>query len=222
MPTRSWRCSDPPGWRPDAIELDDGREGGYRWRDLAEIAGRQRGRPVRTIALPWALLWPAAAGLALGGAALRRAPRLSPGKLRELFHADWVARPPTGPALQGWAPRTTFEEGFALTMAWYRHSSDGSEAAWVQERSDRDAMTDEANALFRDLCTILERYAPEGVELTPSTELSGDLNINSVAAMDMIMEIEDKFGIDIPMNLVSDLRNLQDLVDVVKQQIEGR
>jgi acyl carrier protein len=83
-------------------------------------------------------------------------------------------------------------------------------------------MNDEANALYRDLCTILERYAPEGVDLTPSTELSGDLNIDSVTAMDMIMEIEDKFGIDIPMNLVSDLRNLQDLVDVVKQQIEGR
>jgi len=83
-------------------------------------------------------------------------------------------------------------------------------------------MSDEAAALYRDLCTILERYAPAGVELTPTTELSGDLNIDSVTAMDMIMEIEDKFGIDIPMNLVSDLRNLQDLVDVVKQQIEGR
>ena len=75
---------------------------------------------------------------------------------------------------------------------------------------------------IRDLCAILEKYAPAEVELTPATELSGDLNINSVAAMDLIMEIEDKFGIDIPMNLVSDLRNLQDLVDVVRQQIEGR
>ena len=78
------------------------------------------------------------------------------------------------------------------------------------------------NALFRDLCAILERYAPAGVELTPATELSGDLNIDSVGAMDLIMEIEDKFGIDIPMNLVSDLRSLQDLLDVVRQQIEGR
>ena len=78
------------------------------------------------------------------------------------------------------------------------------------------------NALLRDLCAIRERYAPAGGELTPATELSGDLNIDSVAAMDLIMEIEDKFGIDIPMNLVSDLRSLQDLLDVVRQQIEGR
>jgi acyl carrier protein len=40
--------------------------------------------------------------------------------------------------------------------------------------------------------------------------------------MDLIMEIEDKFGIDIPINLLSDLRNLQDLLDVVRQQTERR
>ena len=83
-------------------------------------------------------------------------------------------------------------------------------------------MTVESDALYRDLCAILERYAPAQVALTPATELSGDLNIDSVAAMDLIMEIEDKFGIDIPMNLVSDLRTFQDLVNVVRQQIEGR
>ena len=76
--------------------------------------------------------------------------------------------------------------------------------------------------LFREICALLERYRPAGVELAPSTELSGELNIDSVAAMDLIMEIEDKFGIDIPMNLVSDLRNLGDLLEVVRQQIEGR
>jgi len=83
-------------------------------------------------------------------------------------------------------------------------------------------MSTEADALYRDLCTILEKYAPAEIELTPATEFSDDLNIDSVAAMDLIMEVEDRFGIDIPMNLVSDLRNLQDLLDVVRQQIEGR
>lgn len=76
--------------------------------------------------------------------------------------------------------------------------------------------------LFREVCALLERYRPADVELTRSTELSGDLNIDSVAAMDLIMEIEEKFGIDIPINLMSDLRNLGDLLDVVRQQIEGR
>jgi acyl carrier protein len=83
-------------------------------------------------------------------------------------------------------------------------------------------MTPDEDQLFREVCAILERYRPAHVQLTPATELSGELSIDSVAAMDLIMEIEDKFGIDIPINLVSDLRNVQDLLDVVRQQSEGR
>ena len=83
-------------------------------------------------------------------------------------------------------------------------------------------MTAHDDQLFREVCAILERYRPAHVQLTPATELSGDLNIDSVAAMDLIMEIEDKFGIDIPINLLADLRNLQDLLDVVRQQTKGR
>jgi nucleoside-diphosphate-sugar epimerase len=109
-----------PLWRPSALELDDGQEGGYRWTDLAEIAGRQLHRRVHTFAVPQSVLWPVAAMGGLGGAALGRAPRLSPGKLRELFHGDWVARPSPQSLLQGWLPRTTFERGFKQTMAWYR------------------------------------------------------------------------------------------------------
>lgn len=75
--------------------------------------------------------------------------------------------------------------------------------------------------LFREICELLRSQRADAVELGPSTELSGDLNIDSVAAMDLIMEIEDKFGIDIPINMLSDLRNLGDLVALVRQQIEG-
>ena len=36
--------------------------------------------------------------------------------------------------------------------------------------------------------------------------------------MDLIMELEDKFDIDIPINLVTDLRTVQDLVATVRKQ----
>ena len=82
-------------------------------------------------------------------------------------------------------------------------------------------MVDERDAVYQDICVLLERYRPAGVELSPATELAGDLNIDSVAAMDLVMEIEDKFGIDIPLNLASDLRRLEDLVQVVRQQMRA-
>ena len=83
-------------------------------------------------------------------------------------------------------------------------------------------MTASDDALFGDVCGLVRKFAPGGATLAPSTELSADLNIDSVAAMDLIMEIEDRFEIDIPVNQISDLRNLGDLVELVRAQLKGR
>jgi nucleoside-diphosphate-sugar epimerase len=109
-------------WDGSSIEIHDGRENGYRWQDLAEIAGRQLGSRVRTIAVPLPILWPAAALGQAAGAVLGRSPRFSLGKLRELFHPDWVCRAATSQILPGWSARTTFESGFACTMMWYERN----------------------------------------------------------------------------------------------------
>ena len=54
------------------------------------------------------------------------------------------------------------------------------------------------------------------------TDLAADLNVDSVAAMDLIMEIEDRFEIDIPINLVSDMTTVADLAALVERQIKSR
>ena len=61
-----------------------------------------------------------------------------------------------------------------------------------------------------------------GTRSSPSTDLAADLNVDSVAAMDLIMEIEDRFEIDIPINLVSDMTTVADLVALVDRQIKAR
>ena len=80
----------------------------------------------------------------------------------------------------------------------------------------------ETDAVFQEICSLLEAHNPKEIEVTPDTDLNADLNIDSVAAMDLIMNVEDKFEIDIPLNLISDLRSVQDLADVVRKQLEGR
>lgn len=101
-------------------EIDDGRVGGYGWDDLARIAGEAEARKVTPVLLPRLLL----AGLARLGAV----PGLTPGKVRELYHADWVARgeqPDIG-------TRTDFARGFRETVAWYRAE------AWLPPARDAD------------------------------------------------------------------------------------
>lgn len=108
------------GWDGGILELDDGREGGYGWTDLAEAAGRHLGRRVRLVSVPLGLLWlPAKLNQRLQRS-LGRASVFTPGKLRELFHPDWVARASPDSPLGDWQARFTFESGFPATLEWYR------------------------------------------------------------------------------------------------------
>ncbi len=53
--------------------------------------------------------------------------------------------------------------------------------------------------------SLLEPYNPKGVELSLETDFSSELNIDSVAAMNLVMEIEDRFELDIPINQLPDM-----------------
>jgi acyl carrier protein len=75
--------------------------------------------------------------------------------------------------------------------------------------------------ILEQIKTILSRYNPEDKPLLPETELISELNIDSVAAMNVIMEIEDLFDIDIPVNEVAELRRVKDLVAMVEKQSTG-
>ncbi len=83
-----------------------------------------------------------------------------------------------------------------------------------------NSMQAETDRVFQEIRTLLDTHNQNQVEITPDTDLSADLNIDSVAAMDLIMNIEDKFEIDIPLNLVSDLHSVRDLAEVVRAQLE--
>lgn len=81
-------------------------------------------------------------------------------------------------------------------------------------RSDREAISQEVQRL-------LEPFNPKNVALTEATNISADLNIDSVAVMDLLMGIEDKYNIVIPINLLSEIRTVGDLV-VLVQKVIGR
>jgi acyl carrier protein len=76
--------------------------------------------------------------------------------------------------------------------------------------------------ILQGVIAVLERYNTASREIGPATDLAADLNVDSVAAMDLIMEIEDRFEIDIPINLVSDMSTVADLVGLVERQMTAR
>ena len=45
---------------------------------------------------------------------------LNPGKMREIYHPDWVARHNLLNDHSDWRPSICFADGFAGTLQWYR------------------------------------------------------------------------------------------------------
>ena len=104
--------------RGGVYTLDDGREGGYDWRGVAAIVERMCRHRVRLMRVPaWALDITAR----LNRQASRifgYAPMLTPEKLRELRHTDWVCDHAALHAATGWQPLVQLEEGLLRTPGW--------------------------------------------------------------------------------------------------------
>ncbi|WP_051929098.1 NAD(P)-dependent oxidoreductase [Thermopetrobacter sp. TC1] len=103
----------------EILEVDDGRPGGYTWPDIAAIVSDVMRRPVRVIHLPKGLVALAGQAASLYARLTGRAVILSPGKVRELYHHDWLARSPKVQDRLDWTARRQFAEGFAETLSWY-------------------------------------------------------------------------------------------------------
>ena len=79
-------------------------------------------------------------------------------------------------------------------------------------------MTGTDQQIFDKLAQLLAPFNEKGVELKPETEIAVELAIDSVSVMDFVMEVEDHFDIDIPLNVLSETHTMQDLVSVVKER----
>lgn len=102
------------------LEPDDGQEGGHSWHGMIDTAERAFGTTVIRVPIPKPLLM----ALGYANASLRilpgYTPMLTPEKVRELTHLNWVAD--ACPALHatGWKPSITIDRGFAATIHWYQ------------------------------------------------------------------------------------------------------
>jgi nucleoside-diphosphate-sugar epimerase len=103
------------GWGR-SYELHDGHAGGYLWEDVIDAIARIKGRPIHRIKIPLSLF---KLGATLNQAAARmchRMPMLTPGKVRELIHPNWVGDNTALTQDTGWIPQVTLEEGLKQTL----------------------------------------------------------------------------------------------------------
>jgi len=98
--------------------LHDGKQGGYSWSDVSATVSRLCQRRVHEFAVPSIMLSVPAwinRRLALW---LGYAPMLTPEKLRELRHPDWVCDNNAIQQVLDWQPQVQLEEGLKRTPGW--------------------------------------------------------------------------------------------------------
>jgi nucleoside-diphosphate-sugar epimerase len=104
-------CLLQPGAIHKTLSPSDGEPEGYDWHQMAQIAGEVWSRKVRLWRIPDGLLDALAALNLAQSRLLRRAPMLTPPKLRELRHRDWRVDVDEVTRATGWEPAIKLREG---------------------------------------------------------------------------------------------------------------
>jgi nucleoside-diphosphate-sugar epimerase len=104
--------------RSGVYELNDTQTGGYSWDEIIAKVSKLRARRIIRLPLPAPLLRSIAAINVTTARLMGYAPMLTPGKVRELRHPDWVGDNTALTAAIGWQPGFPLEQGLRRTMGW--------------------------------------------------------------------------------------------------------
>ena len=73
-------------------------------------------------------------------------------------------------------------------------------------------------AVFEQVVNLLEPFRKADNVINRETDISQDLKLDSLAVMDLMMELEEKFDVMIPLNLVAEIRTVGDLAEAIRRR----
>ena len=65
--------------------------------------------------------------------------------------------------------------------------------------------------ILAELRTELSSFTQDRVEIGEDTDLLADLSLDSLQVMNLLLHIEDRFDISIPVNILPDVKTVKDL-----------
>lgn len=85
---------------------------------------------------------------------------------------------------------------------------------------DTSALTNEK--IRESICVLIAPLNKKNIPLEPQTTFSIDLDMDSLTVMDLVASIEDEYDIVLPLNLLPDLENIQQVADAVEQIVKDQ
>jgi acyl carrier protein len=71
------------------------------------------------------------------------------------------------------------------------------------------------DTVFTEIARLLERFRAGDKAITFDTVIAEDLTMDSLQVMDLMMELEDRFDVSIPLNLVPEIATVGQLADTI-------
>ncbi len=90
---------------------------------------------------------------------------------------------------------------------------------WLASSEGTGKIVMENTKIVAEICALLLPFNAAGKTLDALTDIPAELNIDSVGILDFIMEVEDHFDVEIPMNVVADIRTIGELSAYVQAQL---
>lgn len=76
-------------------------------------------------------------------------------------------------------------------------------------------MDTEYQRILARLHEHLQQIAGPKIHIEDDLEIVGQLGLDSIKVLDLIMEVEDEFDISVPMNVLADVRTVRELADAI-------
>ncbi|OAB77975.1 acyl carrier protein [Cochleicola gelatinilyticus] len=76
--------------------------------------------------------------------------------------------------------------------------------------------------IYAKLLPIIKRYLPEDVDtntIQPDSDLTDELNINSAHLVDVVLDVEDEFEIELENSDIEQLRTMNDAIAIIQKKI---
>jgi len=78
-----------------------------------------------------------------------------------------------------------------------------------------------SQSVLASVLALLEPFNRNKVTLTRDTQIAEDLEVDSVAIFDVIMDVEDNYDVTFPMEAISEIKTIGELADTIEKLRRG-
>ena len=81
--------------------------------------------------------------------------------------------------------------------------------------------TTDTSTILQTIMTELQKVNEENITLSETTDITTDLHVDSLAIMELVFALEERFDVSIPLNDLGDVRTIGQIAQLVERKKLG-